>query len=137
MDVHAGVGCLMKKRISLTWRGEVYSFLPQFDLYVQIEEKCTFNRIADAMRQAGLGAPADLPMSHVAWVLFCCLKHAGADVRTPAEVHQALFDGGAEGSASLPDYGHALGELVMAYYNASPEGPPKKAPGADSSPPQT
>lgn len=107
--------------LTLTWKGETYEIKPSFDLFMRIEEKVVFNRIAEAINQAGRGNTAEVPMSHVAWVVYCCLSHAGVRVRNPIEVHQALLDG-----ESMPDYGALLGGLIVAYYGSGPERVPKK-----------
>ncbi len=107
--------------LQLTWKGEAYAITPSFDLFMRIEEKVAFNRIAESINQAGRGNAAEVPMSHVAWVVYCCLTHAGVRVRNPIEVHQALFDG-----ESMPDYGSLLGGLIVAYYGSGPERVPKK-----------
>jgi hypothetical protein len=106
--------------IQLTWNGETVELKPSFDLFMRIEEKVAFNRIADAFNRAGQGNVADLPMSHVAWAMYCTLRHAGVPVRTPLDVHQAIFDG------RFPDYGAVIGQLIVAYYGAAPEKPVKK-----------
>lgn len=106
--------------ISLKWKGEPVEFKPSFDLFMRIEEKVSFNRLADAMNQAGLGNLADLPMSHVSWVLYCCLRQGGVMVRTPDDVHKALFDGGGI------EWGGVIAGLMIAYYGAQPQKPPKK-----------
>ena len=107
----------------LTWKGETVNITPGFELFVKIEEKVAFSRLADAVNRARLtSSAADVPLSHVAWVLYCCLVHSGIRVRNPIEVHQSLFDG------SMPDYGSVLGGLIVAYYGSSPEKTLKKSP---------
>jgi hypothetical protein len=86
-------------------------------LYLQIEDRVSFNRLADATRAAAVGQPAELPLSHVAWVLFCCLKHGGAPIMTAGDVHTALVTD----SGELGDYGRVIGELMLAYYGVNPE----------------
>ena len=109
------------KTISMKWRGEAVEFTPSFDLFMKIEEKVPLSRITGQLGQAGGGNYAELPMSHVAWILFCCLQHARVPVRTPMDVHEAIFaeDDGLE-------YGQVLGALIVAYYGASPQVMPKK-----------
>lgn len=107
--------------LEIAWRGETYEFRPEFDLFTRIEEKVAFNRITESVHKTAQGHVADIPMSHVSWVMYCCLRYAGVSVRTPMEVHHALVDG------SL-DYGKILGELIIAYYGAQPERMPKKKP---------
>lgn len=102
------------QRIAIDWQGEEIEFTPSFDLFMRIEEKVSFARIADAMTQAGLGKPAELPLSHVAWVVYCCLREAGAAVRTPLDAHQAVVGGSVK-------YGSVIGALIVAYYTASPQ----------------
>jgi len=107
--------------LEIVWQGETYEFKPSFELFMRIEEKVSFNRIVEAMRQNVQGYSADLPMSHVAWVIYCCLRHAGAQVRNALEVHQGLFDG------SVENHGDVLGGLILAYYGTQPEKPLKKS----------
>ncbi len=106
--------------LTLTWKGETQTIIPSFDLFMRIEEKVAFSRIATTINDAARGHTAEVPMSHVAWVVYCCLIHAGVRVRNPIEVHQALHDG------SMPDYAALLGGLIVAYYGAGPERVPKK-----------
>ncbi|HEX9813237.1 MAG TPA: hypothetical protein VGA88_14275 [Burkholderiales bacterium] len=115
--------------LSLIWRGATVEFKPSFDLFLRIEEKVSFARLTEEISKAGQGNTAELAMSHVAWVLYCCLRHAGAAVRTPMEVHQALFDG-----AGTIDHGGILAGLIVAYYGSQPEKMPKKKPAANPTP---
>jgi hypothetical protein len=115
--------------LSITWRGQALEFKPSFDLFLQIEEKVSFTRIQDALSQAAQGKPAEIPMSHVAWVLYCCLKHAGGAVRTPMDVHQALFS-----NDGALDHSGVLRGLAIAYFGAQPEKPPKKKPATPAKP---
>jgi hypothetical protein len=107
--------------IDVQWEGETYSFRPEFDLFVKIDSKVSFSRIAEALERTGNGKgdASDIPMSHAAWILYCCLKVAGAPVRAPMDVQAAIFSG--ELSC-----GPALGALVLAYYGAAPEALTKK-----------
>lgn len=106
--------------LHFTWNGETHAITPSFDLFMRIEEKVSITRIAQSIQGAAAGHTADIPMSHVAWVVWCCLAHAGVRVRNPIEVHQALHDG------SMPNYGALLGGLIVAYFEPRPERIPKK-----------
>lgn len=111
--------------LAITWQGETYEFKPSFELFQKIEEKVSFNRLTSTF--AG-GNTIDLPMSHVAWVLYCCLRAADCKVRTPLEVQHALFDKGAIA------YPNVIAGLFVAYYGAGPEKAPKKKPPATPRP---
>jgi len=113
--------------IELTWQGRQYEIKAEFDLYWRIEQKVAINRIAEAFDKAASGGVADVPFSHVAWVVYCCLRHVGVEVRSPIEVQHALF------GDEMPDYGPALRQLLVAYYGAAPERPAKKAQGGRDS----
>ena len=106
--------------LNLTWNGQTVEFKPSFDLFMRIEEKVAFNRIADEFNKARDGDVIDLPMSHMAWLLYCCLRHAGVTVRTPMDAHQALI------GEKVPGFVNVLSGLIVAYYGAAPEKPPKK-----------
>jgi hypothetical protein len=112
------------QKVTVMWCGEELEFTPSHDLYMRIEDKVSFNRLAMAFSKAAEGEEGqlDLPMSQVSWVLFCILRHCGVKLRTPMDVHQALFAGD-----KLPNYGAVLGALITAYYGAMPERPPKPA----------
>lgn len=112
------------KRITIEWDGESYEFAPSHDLYMRIEDKVAFNRLAMMFEKAASNDDGmlDMPMSQVSWVIYCVLKHCKAPVRTPMDIHQALFDGG----ETLPNFGEVIGELIAAYYGAMPEKPVKK-----------
>lgn len=112
------------KRITIEWDGESYEFVPSHDLYMRIEDKVAFNRLAMMFEKAASNDDGmlDMPMSQVSWVIYCVLKHCKAPVRTPMDIHQALFDGG----ETLPNFGEVIGELIAAYYGAMPEKPVKK-----------
>lgn len=106
--------------LSLTWHDQTVEFKPSFDLFMRIEEKVAFNRIANEFNKASQGNVIDLPMSHMAWLLYCCLRHAGVAVRTPMEAHQALI------GEKVPGFANVLNGLIVAYYGAEPQKLPKK-----------
>lgn len=106
----------MANNILIMWKGAQYTCKPSYELYLQIEDRVSFNRLADTTRAAAIGQPVELPLSHVAWVLFCCLKHAAAPVLTPGDVHTALV----QATNDLGDYGRVIGELMLAYYGVNP-----------------
>lgn len=107
--------------LDISWKGETHQLTPSFDLFMRIEERVSFSRIADSVHKASTGNVADMPMSHIAWVMYCCLRHAGIAVKNPGEVHQALFDG-----ESMPGYGDVIGGLIVAFYGGAPEKAIKK-----------
>lgn len=113
------------KRITIEWDGDSYEFVPSHDLYMRIEDRVAFNRLAMMFEKAASNDEQmlDMPMSQISWVIYCVLKHCKASVRTPMDIHQALFDGEA-----LPNFGEVIGELIAAYYGAMPEKPIKKKP---------
>lgn len=112
------------RRITIEWCGESYEFVPSHDLYMRIEDKVAFNRLAAMFEKAANDdGSLDMPMSHVSWVIYCVLKHCNVPVRTPMDIHPALFGGG-----SLPNSGEVIGELIAAYYGAMPERVAKKKP---------
>lgn len=113
--------------ITVEWDGEAHEFAPSHDLYMRIEDKVAFNRLATLFERAALSdeGKLELPMSQVSWVMYCVLRHCGVPIKNPMEVHQALFS-----STRLPNYGQVLGDLIGGYYNAMPERPVKKKPAA-------
>jgi len=108
--------------ITVEFRGEAHEFVPSFELFMRIEDKVAFNRLAAMVERAAQSDEGrlDLPMSQVSWVLYCVLKHCGVAIKNPLETHQALF------ADELPNYGEVLGGLISAYYGAAPERPIKK-----------
>ena len=112
--------------ITVEYRGEEFELKPSFELFMRIEDKVAFNRLATSFQQAAQSdeGQLELPMSQVSWVMYCALKHAGAPIKSPMEVHHALFSG------ELPNYGEVLGALIASYYGAMPEKPVKKKPTA-------
>lgn len=108
--------------ITVEYRGEAHEFAPSFELFMRIEDKVAFNRLATSFHQAAQSneGQLELPMSQVSWVMYCVLKHAGASINNPMEAHHALFSG------ELPNYGEVLGALIASYYGAMPERPIKK-----------
>lgn len=113
------------QKLTLEWDGDSYEFKPSHDLYMRIEEKIAFNRLATMFERAAASDDGrlDMPMSQISWVIYCVMKHCGISVRTPMDVHQALFD-----AERLPNYGEVLGGLIASYYGAMPERPIKKKP---------
>ena len=110
--------------IDFEWQGATVSFIPSHDLYMQIEDRVSFARIASAFANAATSTSADLPMSHVSWVLFCVLRIAGVRVANPMDVHHAIQ------SNSL-NWGAVIGQLISAYYGALPtKAKPEKKPRA-------
>ena len=99
--------------ISFEWNGELVTFTPSHDLYMQIEDRVSFARIASAFSNAAVSGAGDIPMSHVSWVLFCVLRHARQAVANPMEVHQAIQMGAV-------NWGAVIGSLISAYYGALP-----------------
>lgn len=114
--------------ITVEYRDEAHEFAPSFDLFMRIEDKVAFNRLATSFHQAAQSSEGqlELPMSQVSWVMCCVLKHAGVSINNPMEAHHALFSG------ELPNYGEVLGALIASYYGAMPEKPVKKKPTAKS-----
>ncbi len=108
--------------ITVEYAGEEYEFKPSFELYLRIEDKVSFNRLASYLEQAAGDDEAmlDLPMSQISWVMFCVLKHAGVAIKNPMAAHQALLSG------DLSNYGEVLTSLIVSYYEAMPEKPVKK-----------
>lgn len=108
--------------ITVEYKDEQREFKPAHDLYMRIEDKVAFNRLATLFEKAAQSDDGmlELPMSQVSWVMYCVLKHCGFALKTPMEAHQALFSG------DLPNYGEVLGGLISAYYGAAPERPIKK-----------
>lgn len=114
---------MVASKIAIVWDGETYEFAPSHDLYMRIEDKVSFTRIANAFSRASdEEGQLDMPLSQVSWVMYCVLRHCGVSVRTPMDVHQALFN-----PEKLPNYGPVLGELITAYYGPQPERPAKSA----------
>lgn len=99
--------------ITFEWRGETLEVRPSHDLYMQIEERVSFGRLATMFSAAASSANADIPMSHVSWVVFCVLRHCGQRISSPMEVHQPLV-------ANEIPWGHLIGSLISAYYGALP-----------------
>lgn len=110
------------QKITVEYRDEAHEFAPSFELFMRIEDKVTFNRLATSFHQAAQSSEGqlELPMSQVSWVMYCVLKHAGVSINNPMEAHHALF------SDELPNYGEVLGALIASYYGAMPERPIKK-----------
>lgn len=107
--------------IEITWDEVKYTLQPNFELFMKIEERVSFHRIAQGMRKALLGRdPTDIPVSHLAWTFFCCLQAAGAPVRDPMAVQEALFDN------SMGEFRSLLQHLTIVYYGATPQKVPKK-----------
>lgn len=107
--------------ITFDWQDETLQLKPTHDLYMQIEERVSFNRLANAFASSVNGT-ADVPMSHVSWVIFCVLRHCGKAVASPMDVHQAIFDGAIK-------WGLVLADLIAGYYGPVPAKAPaqKKA----------
>jgi len=99
--------------INFEWQEKTIQCQPSHDLYMQIEDRVSFGRIAAAFANAASNGTADIPMSHVSWVLFCVLRHAGQQVANPMDVHHAI------GSGSI-NWGVVIGQLIAAYYGALP-----------------
>lgn len=98
--------------ISFEWHGETVTVIPTHDLYMQIEDRVSFARLASAFANVAVNGLADVPMSHVGWVVFCALRHARQNVTSPMEVHQVIQSGGIR-------WGQVIGDLINAYYGAT------------------
>lgn len=99
--------------ISFEWNGETISFAPTHDLYMQIEDRVSFARLASAFANTAVGGGGDIPLSHVSWVLFCVLRHARQQVANPMDVLQAM-------QSNAINWGAVLGALIGAFYGALP-----------------
>lgn len=108
--------------LTLTWKGEAVTFKPTFDLFMRIEERLSFSRLSDSYRNAFMSEDGhlDMPLSHLSWVIYQCLREGGVLIRNIMEVHQEL-------TAAKIQYGGVLSDLIIAYYGARPE----KLPAAD------
>lgn len=106
--------------VEVEYEGEVVSVKPDHELFMRIEDKVSFSRVAQHVGNVARGGNAeDIPMAHVSWIVFCALRHGGASVRDVGQVHVNVVNG-------KVSYGHLLGGLIMAYYGATPEKLPKK-----------
>lgn len=100
--------------IDIEFRGAQLRLAPSHELYMQIEERIAFGRLATVFSAAARGSGADVPMSHVSWVVYCALRHAGARIETPLDAHQAVL-------SNEINWGALLGSLIAAYYGALPQ----------------
>lgn len=62
----------------LTWRGGEYRCRPTMDTIMHIENKVTLSSLAN--RVINGAESGDTPASHVAWVYYCLLRGAGAQL---------------------------------------------------------
>lgn len=106
--------------ISFEWNGVEVQLKPSFDLYAQVESRVSFARLLEFF-QAGAGGIIDVPMSHVAWVVFCCVRHANLPIDSPMDALRACLPGGGF------VWGALLIRLCNAFYGATPQKIPTKA----------
>ena len=119
--------------ITTTWGGQAIEFKPTNALYMRIEEGIDGN--AFRFERFAFGGVSSPPISHIAWVVYCCLRHAGADVRTPDDVRHALV----QDPKLLGAQGMMVAQLINAYFSAQPQKAPvkKKEPEAETLPPSS
>lgn len=111
----------MQEFIELKWQDKVFPFRPSFDLLYKVEERLSISELSARTRAASIRNVNDIPMTHLAWVSFCALTHAGAKVADPIEVQQAIMQG------NFTQHGDVLGLLYLAFYGSGPEKTLKKA----------
>lgn len=102
------------QKITFDYKGQALELTPSHDLYMQIEEKIPFGRLATLFSAASTGANTDIPMSHVSWVVYCAVCHCGVRVSSSLEVHQAVFE-------QAVKWGPLIASLIAAYYGALPK----------------
>lgn len=73
--------------LSLSWDGAAYRCRPTFDVLAQIEQKVALQKLAYTI----VFDRDNVPMTHIAWVMYCLLHGAGAPV-TPDGVWRAVRD---------------------------------------------
>lgn len=98
--------------LQFEWRGREMKVALSHDLYMQIEDRVSFARLSNCFANVGNGQ-LDVPLSHVAYVVFCCLRASGEQVKTPAEVMGEVTTGGVK-------WGPMIMTLIAGYYGATP-----------------
>lgn len=66
------------RELMLKWDGTEYRCRISHDVVMHIENKLTIQSLGRRLAEGG--AAGDVPTSHVAWLLFCVLRAAGAPV---------------------------------------------------------
>lgn len=101
----------------LTWRDTEYRCRVNMDVLTQIEQRVALQKLAqDIVFDA-----ANIKVSHVAWVIFCILRGAGASV-TADEVWQAMKDN----QLSDKDVADVMQYVIAEIFGSGPEKTGKK-----------
>lgn len=99
--------------LQFEWKGISLTVPITHDLYMQIEDRVSFARLSNCFTNAGNGQ-VDVPLSHVAYVVFCCLRSAGQQVRSPSDCMIEVTQGEV-------DWGPLCMTLIKGYYGATPK----------------
>jgi hypothetical protein len=106
--------------IHFRWGGRDVTVRPTHRLYRDIESEVSISRLANHLSNAGKTNGADVPMSHVAFVMAQLLR-AGGQEADEMQVQRELFQPGNE-------YGAALNGLLRCFYGIGPEDEQGNAP---------
>lgn len=101
----------------LTWEGREYRCRPTMDVVTHIEQRVPLQKLAFTV----VRDPESVPISHVAWVIYCLLHGAGAPCSAD-QVWQAMRTQ----ELSTQDVTATLQYVIQEIYGVGPENPPKK-----------
>lgn len=108
-------------QLFLTWNGQEYACAVTMQVRMQIEQNVLLHKLAATV----FADPTcnSVPGSHVAWVIFCLLRGAGAPVASSQQVYDAME---AE-QLSAEDISAVLEFAIAETWGSGPEKPPKQA----------
>lgn len=100
----------------LSWRGVEYRCRTTLDVIMHIEDKVTLSQLA--YRSVTGAQDGGIPSSHIAWVYYCLLRGAGAQL-TPDDVWQHIKSD----SSSVDQVAEVIRFVIAEVYGVGPEEP--------------
>lgn len=98
--------------VEFEWKGQTVKTPLSFDLYMQIEERVSFGHISNCLAKLNDGR-ADFPLSHIAYIVYCCLRNSGIKIdEGPSQVFADIM-------AAKIEWGPLLMTLINGFYGAT------------------
>lgn len=106
--------------IRFEFEGKELEVKASHDLFMAIEERVSFSKLATLFVRQGAQMTIEVPISHVAWIMWVLLARAGRGDLNAMEV-QHLLAGGAV------SWGPVLSQLISAFFGPAPKYAEKKS----------